>query len=118
MIRRPPRSTLFPYTTLFRSPPPDAPDRIGRRPAPLHYPVAPVRPVPPGGRRRHSLGEEGTAPNPPAARVTTRPPRILGPGHRAADHLAPDLFGRSSQHQPLRSPDSSCVRPAHPSDPG
>src|SRR5947207_12196319 len=24
MIRRPPRSTLFPYTTLFRSPPPDA----------------------------------------------------------------------------------------------
>src|SRR3712207_9110358 len=28
MIRRPPRSTLFPYTTLFRSPPPgrDVPD--------------------------------------------------------------------------------------------
>src|SRR2546430_7728694 len=25
MIRRPPRSTLFPYTTLFRSPPPAAP---------------------------------------------------------------------------------------------
>src|SRR2546426_3639880 len=25
MIRRPPRSTLFPYTTLFRSPCPDAP---------------------------------------------------------------------------------------------
>src|SRR2546429_3787474 len=24
MIRRPPRSTLFPYTTLFRSPVPDA----------------------------------------------------------------------------------------------
>src|SRR2546421_1672645 len=24
MIRRPPRSTLFPYTTLFRSAPPDA----------------------------------------------------------------------------------------------
>src|SRR3712207_9542636 len=23
MIRRPPRSTLFPYTTLFRSPPPN-----------------------------------------------------------------------------------------------
>src|SRR6266581_4580734 len=29
MIRRPPRSTLFPYTTLFRSPP--APSRSGRR---------------------------------------------------------------------------------------
>src|SRR3712207_8297095 len=31
MIRRPPRSTLFPYTTLFRSPPPagGADDRRG-----------------------------------------------------------------------------------------
>src|SRR3989449_6171260 len=29
MIRRPPRSTLFPYTTLFRSPPP-RPGRRGR----------------------------------------------------------------------------------------
>src|SRR2546429_3858788 len=27
MIRRPPRSTLFPYTTLFRSPPARAPTR-------------------------------------------------------------------------------------------
>src|SRR5438034_7775788 len=35
MIRRPPRSTLFPYTTLFRSPGPSRPDggdRSGRRP--------------------------------------------------------------------------------------
>src|SRR5438105_9422180 len=42
MIRRPPRSTLFPYTTLFRSPPPrrgwsaarwrGALRRLGRRP--------------------------------------------------------------------------------------
>src|SRR3712207_7904814 len=40
MIRRPPRSTLFPYTTLFRSPlharkaltdEPDAPGAAGRR---------------------------------------------------------------------------------------
>src|SRR5256885_5765878 len=34
MIRRPPRSTLFPYTTLFRSPEP-----IGR-----HLPIAAVHP--------------------------------------------------------------------------
>src|SRR2546430_17125395 len=27
MIRRPPRSTLFPYTTLFRAPGREAPDR-------------------------------------------------------------------------------------------
>src|SRR5438132_6094562 len=29
MIRRPPRSTLFPYTTLFRSPCPTPPARCG-----------------------------------------------------------------------------------------
>src|SRR5258708_10773757 len=38
MIRRPPRSTLFPYTTLFRSIPPLAapspPSRADERPAP------------------------------------------------------------------------------------
>src|SRR2546422_11300215 len=35
MIRRPPRSTLFPYTTLFRSraPPPGPAGRAGRRAA-------------------------------------------------------------------------------------
>src|SRR3712207_9503228 len=38
MIRRPPRSTLFPYTTLFRS---EAPaDGAGLLPAPLGQPVA------------------------------------------------------------------------------
>src|SRR3712207_8825799 len=31
MIRRPPRSTLFPYTTLFRSRHPRPPSRLGRR---------------------------------------------------------------------------------------
>src|SRR5258708_29655076 len=31
MIRRPPRSTLFPYTTLFRSPPTSAVPRPARR---------------------------------------------------------------------------------------
>src|SRR2546430_5076764 len=34
MIRRPPRSTLFPYTTLFRS--------IALDPKSEHYPQAPV----------------------------------------------------------------------------
>src|SRR5260370_22866830 len=35
MIRRPPRSTLFPYTTLFRSLP-DPADLVRRRAAKLH----------------------------------------------------------------------------------
>src|SRR2546425_3662523 len=35
MIRRPPRSTLFPYTTLFRSPTENGPrDRSNRSPGP------------------------------------------------------------------------------------
>src|SRR5690242_21514757 len=49
MIRRPPRSTLFPYTTLFRS----CPRRVPGRPAGGGVPPrASVRrsPVPPPGR--------------------------------------------------------------------
>src|SRR4051794_41641689 len=46
MIRRPPRSTLFPYTTLFRSPPRSGP----------HNPLAVAGPFP---RQRRS--EEHTA---------------------------------------------------------
>src|SRR5688572_31861148 len=34
MIRRPPRSTLFPYTTLFRSSPPRRRGALGRQPEP------------------------------------------------------------------------------------
>src|SRR5258705_9783912 len=40
MIRRPPRSTLFPYTTLFRSP-------SGTQPAPLHHSTHSNKGVPP-----------------------------------------------------------------------
>src|SRR5688572_32226782 len=38
MMRRPPRSTLFPYTTLFRSVPPSAP--ADPAPAPAEEPTA------------------------------------------------------------------------------
>src|SRR3989442_9614038 len=56
MIRRPPRSTLFPYTTLFRS------HRVG-------------------DRRRHGLPAGGAVP-----RHRGRDPTAVGPrGHRRAD---------------------------------
>src|SRR3712207_8565636 len=42
MIRRPPRSTLFPYTTLFRSPVGDPPQHV-------------LRPVPPDPEVRRVL---------------------------------------------------------------
>src|SRR2546426_2230912 len=68
MIRRPPRSTLFPYTTLFRSAPPEGPRRdaqalqgrgaavrvTARRLHP-HHQAGPSR-----GRRRRS-GSDRTA---------------------------------------------------------
>src|SRR5260221_7327259 len=50
MIRRPPRSTLFPYTTLFRSLGP----RAGAEPRAPHLP----RGGAPGSRRRAGAGAE------------------------------------------------------------
>src|SRR2546421_8877766 len=48
MIRRPPRSTLFPYTTLFRSPP-----RVRRTPPRDRPGRRPRRPLGWGGVRSH-----------------------------------------------------------------
>src|SRR5205823_12607090 len=61
MIRRPPRSTLFPYTTLFRSPrsagaarfPAAIPRRAGR--------LSRRRPCRPSGERAHQRSEEHTS---------------------------------------------------------
>src|SRR2546422_6309990 len=61
MIRRPPRSTLFPYTTLFRSPPARA--RLDEASGPLdgaRVHAAPERP-PGTGRRRQRRSEEHTS---------------------------------------------------------
>src|SRR3712207_7007681 len=56
MIRRPPRSTLFPYTTLFRSafPRPPRTPRPARRPPP-----PPVRSRPRGRARLAQRGARG-----------------------------------------------------------
>src|SRR2546422_7568845 len=43
MIRRPPRSTLFPYTTLFRSPIACRERKVGTRSQPLAGRVVPER---------------------------------------------------------------------------
>src|SRR2546427_9589717 len=50
MIRRPPRSTLFPYTTLFRSLLPDAFERIHSE-LPARPPRGPDTNQPYGGKR-------------------------------------------------------------------
>src|SRR5438874_5423428 len=66
MLRRPPRSTLFPYTTLFRSPPPPAPEPVkveakveaAPAPAPVPAPAVLVAPKPgEGGRSEEHTSE-------------------------------------------------------------
>src|SRR4051812_49929933 len=56
MIRRPPRSTLFPYTTLFRSDAPRRADRGGRQRGPARGPPRAAR-----GRRGAGRSEEHTS---------------------------------------------------------
>src|SRR3712207_7963034 len=69
MIRRPPRSTLFPYTTLFRS-------RLGARAR---------------ARRRARRGRAERAHRRPAADRGAVPPDDRPGGHRAVlDVLSPD----------------------------
>src|SRR5258708_30329896 len=53
MIRRPPRSTLFPYTTLFRSSEKEA-----------EYKSFCSRDPPPWDRARRRAGHQGVAPDP------------------------------------------------------
>src|SRR3712207_8566343 len=55
MIRRPPRSTLFPYTTLFRSHPAAQEGRRGGR----HRPRGREARRRPGPERRAAAGDEG-----------------------------------------------------------
>src|SRR5260370_24223824 len=61
MIRRPPRSTLFPYTTLFRSPADQL--RLHRRPRRVRRAglSAPVRALSGRVRHRSSRSEEHTS---------------------------------------------------------
>src|SRR5256886_14232238 len=103
MIRRPPRSTLFPYTTLFRSPARARGDGAAQRvcphrprghprmseavfveaPARLHFGVLDLR----GdlGRRFGGIGAAGSGP----AVVVGGPPAPPPPGPGAAPAPAP-----------------------------
>src|SRR3712207_8410430 len=77
MIRRPPRSTLFPYTTLFRSP--DA--RAGQRATP-HGAATRARPARPG--RQVDVRGEGRTRQPHLS--TPGPYRERGP--RSEEHTS------------------------------
>src|SRR2546429_4315661 len=101
MIRRPPRSTLFPYTTLFRSA--------------LFPGAVPQLAVHPGDAGDEAVGLQGAQHRPGvgidlmdlAAVVLPHPQRALGPGHSriAGITTAPGcrnggqhMAGRSEEH--------------------
>src|SRR5215216_7199641 len=64
MIRRPPRSTLFPYTTLFRSPRPRSGGRAGtRRSAPAASGSPSRSALRPGPRRSEEHTSELQSPD-------------------------------------------------------
>src|SRR2546422_8380485 len=71
MIRRPPRSTLFPYTTLFRSPP--TLDLVLRLRLPGRLPLHVRRRIITTARERHAMVND--VPRPPA--------RVSGLAHEA-----------------------------------
>src|SRR2546422_6427901 len=92
MIRRPPRSTLFPYTTLFRSRP--DPDRRHRDPRPaVARPPAARLVGPRGARYRRAVGEHGGDPRRRARAAPDRHPHgragLGGPRVRGPDRPAP-----------------------------
>src|SRR3712207_7889401 len=83
MIRRPPRSTLFPYTTLFRS----APGSRVERPGGVGGDEARRRRgAPPPGNGRPAAGRSAV-PRLGPERVLRRP-RLPCPGSRSEEHTS------------------------------
>src|SRR5256885_11887690 len=80
MIRRPPRSTLFPYTTLFRS----EPELQGHRPTELGLQVG--RPQPPERRRIERPSAAGTGGTTGSEATTGAVGAIPGP--RSEEHTS------------------------------
>src|SRR2546421_9628388 len=78
MIRRPPRSTLFPYTTLFRSAP--SPNRCGSSAPARRACPTPAPPTGTADRRPAAAGRTSPPPPPP-------PGRRSGPGDRKSTRL-------------------------------
>src|SRR3989441_1536743 len=101
MIRRPPRSTLFPYTTLFRS--------HGRDPAPVGG-LGPARdaPAPRGGGR----SEEHTSELPSLAYLVCR--LLLEKKKIAAQpDVGRAVRGATDYPHPARDTRAACLRPPH-----
>src|SRR5258708_30606865 len=108
MIRRPPRSTLFPNTTLFRSPASVQNRAVVARTAPAqaasHVPVHTVNP------RGLTAGRIGNSPvNNPANRPANGAMNQRTATPNAPAHNTPAMNGR-----PTNSPNTSAAAPPPP----
>src|SRR2546430_9158078 len=97
MIRRPPRSTLFPYTTLFRSP--SRRPRAGRRGRGARNPPPPAALAVAGGR----LPSPRRAPG-GAARVRVDRAAAALPGARVRGPLASHVGGIVKEEGSMTAP--------------
>src|SRR5256884_298182 len=86
MIRRPPRSTLFPYTTLFRSPIPESRDH------PLHRPFL-----------DKLISENGPAENPQEIILNSLPCKCLFLWDLSRHRFQPDCLLRPLKGRAIRS---------------
>src|SRR5258708_23592546 len=94
MIRRPPRSTLFPYTTLFRS----LQAKGTRRDQPVPRPDRPtaIRPRGPGSSAPPCRGPPAEAPCP--ARSEEHTSELQSP-----DHIVCRLLLEKKKHEPRKT---------------
>src|SRR2546430_4087509 len=83
MIRRPPRSTLFPYTTLFRSERPLLGKRALVTSGPTREALDPVRYI-----SNHSSGKQGHAIAAALARLGAEVTLVSGPVARSEEHTS------------------------------
>src|SRR5256885_7239717 len=82
MIRRPPRSTLFPYTTLFRS----CGGIPGLRRPPVRLPAS--REEPRDQRTAETPAKGGLRRGPPGGDLPRGDPHELGPHARSEEHTS------------------------------
>src|SRR2546426_12685688 len=102
MIRRPPRSTLFPYTTLFRSGRDDRPCAAADIDV---EPAVAVHPLREGGDRAdliHPPDDAGTRKRQRAAGPLPGPPELLG----ALNPVHAERHSRKPPGSPGSNPDS------------
>src|SRR2546430_13420302 len=100
MIRRPPRSTLFPYTTLFRSAPPrgQSLDQVCQLPRRLKEPVLAV-----AHRSEEHTSELQSQSNLVCRLLLEKKNRTRGPSRRRSSPLSAS-FARLAARDPLKSP--------------